>query len=248
MIKAAKDEAAFLREYDPGQFERPAVATDVVLLSAVDGALHTLLLHRDQYPDLGKWALPGGFVGMEEGIDAAARRVLKTKAGLEDFYIEQLATFGEPTRDPRMRVISISYYALVEHRRLEQALRMVEALRLGRISVPWEGELGGPVEVTDLQGAPVAMAFDHAEIIGTAVKRMRGKLNYAPVGYPLLPEMFTLRDLQAVHETILGRPVNKDSFRRRMLASGELKGSGQKEGAAGHRPAELYRFQRNSSR
>ncbi len=126
------------------------------------------------------------------------------------------------------------------HAALEQAEKL--GLALGRIQVPWAGELGGPVEVATKEGAPMITAFDHEAIIGAAVKRVRGKLNYAPVGYPLLPELFTLRDLQVLHETIMGRAYNKDSFRRRMLASGELEASGQKEASPGHRPAELYRY------
>ena len=123
-----------------------------------------------------------------------------------------------------------------------------DGFALRALRVPWEGETGGPVEVLDQdRSRSVAIAFDHAEIIGTAVKRIRGKLNYVPIGFQLLPETFTLRRLQTVHETVMGELTNKDSFRRRMLASGQLKATGRHEREVGHRPAELYRFAEQSA-
>ncbi len=113
---------------------------------------------------------------------------------------------------------------------------------LARIRVPWIGEAGGPVDLVDGRSRPVELAFDHAAIVGMVVQRLRGKLTYAPVGYQLLPDEFTLLDLQRIHETILGRPLNKDSFRRRMLASGELEATGRRQRAVGHRPPALYRY------
>jgi 8-oxo-dGTP diphosphatase len=113
--------------------------------------------------------------------------------------------------------------------------------------VPWEGETGGPVSVTDERGDELPLAFDHAWILGTAVKRIRGKLGYTPIGYQLLPDTFTLHELQHVHEVILDRPLNKDSFRRKMLASGELEATGERQRDVDHRPAELYRFVRRSA-
>ena len=188
------------------------------------------------------WALPGGFVRLSESLDAAAARVLSGKAGLRNVFLEQLYTFGEPKRDPRTRVITVAYYALVNRDRFVAASsennRPIEAV----VNVPWEGEAGGPVDVADTRGAPLALAFDHADILGMAVKRLRGKLDYTPIGFQLLPETFTLRQLQEVHETILSRRLNKDSFRRRMLASGLLQGTGQRQAEVGHRPAELFRF------
>ncbi len=113
--------------------------------------------------------------------------------------------------------------------------------------VPWEGETGGAVELVGDDGAGMPLAFDHADILGMAVKRLRGKLDYTPIGFQLLPPAFTLLDLQRVHETVLGRPVNKDSFRRRMLASGQLEATGRSQTDVDHRPAELYRFPRRSA-
>jgi 8-oxo-dGTP diphosphatase len=182
---------------------------------------------------------------MDESLDRAATRVLTEKADLTDVYLEQLYTFGEPGRDPRTRVISVGYYALADHARLGRSDE--SNLVFGRIIVPWEGETGGPIEVRNQQGQDMLLAFDHADILGMAVKRIRGKLDYTPIGFQLLAETFTLRRLQNVHETILGRTLNKDSFRRRMLASGLLEATGERETEVGHRPAELYRFTKRSA-
>jgi 8-oxo-dGTP diphosphatase len=239
-------EAAFLAAYDPSKFERPSVTVDVALLSAFEGTLSTLLLKRSDHPARGRWALPGGFVQMKESLDAAAVRVLASKTGLGSVFLEQLFTFGDPGRDPRMRVITVGYYALVDRHRFEGA-RSKGELSVARIIVPWEGETGGPVTVQGTRGEELPLAFDHAEILGMAVKRVRGKLDYTPIGFQLLPATFTLLDLQRVHETVLGRPLNKDSFRRRMLASGQLEATGESQKDVDHRPAELYRFARRSA-
>lgn len=240
-------EQAFLERYDPAAFERLSVAVDVALLSAADGALHTLVVRRAEHPGLGRWALPGAFVRPEEPLEAAAARALAAKAGLRDVFLEQLYTFGEPGRDPRTRVLSVAYFALVDMARFEEAARGRADVVAGRVSVPWEGETGGPVELAAPGGAPLPLAFDHADILGTAVRRLRGKLDYTPIGFQLLPERFTLLELQRVHETVLGRPLNKDSFRRRMLASGLLEATGQRQAEVDHRPAERYRFARRSA-
>lgn len=239
------EDRAFLASYDARAFERPSLAVDVALLT-VDptGSLATLVVRREQAPAKGRWALPGTFVRIDETLDAAAARALAAKSGLERVYLEQLYTFGALHRDPRTRVVSVAYYALVH------ASRLVEAAgdaRLARIEVPWEGETGGAVELSLSDGTPVRLAFDHADILGTAVKRIRGKLDYTPIGFQLLPARFTLAALQRVHETVLGRPLNKDSFRRRMLASGQLEATGDREEGVDHRPPELYRFARLSA-
>ena len=240
-----EEERDFLAAYDPTAFDRPSLAVDVAILAVVDGALEAALVERTEHPDKGRWGLPGGFVGMGESLERAAKRVLSEKAGLADVYLEQLYTFGEPGRDPRTRVISVGYYALVAHARLGRGDE--SNLVFGRIVVPWEGETGGPIQARNQQGQDMPLAFDHADILGMAVKRIRGKLDYTPIGFQLLAETFTLRRLQDVHETILGRTLNKDSFRRRMLASGLLEATGERETEVGHRPAELYRFTKRSA-
>jgi len=238
------DELAFLATYDASRFPRPSVAVDVVLLTVGDGAIRALLGRRDEHPHRGRWALPGSFLRIDESLDAAAARVLAMKAGLGDTFIEQLYTFGSPDRDPRTRVLSVAYYALVEPMTLERAVAAREdaGLRLARLAVPWPGETGGAVDAVADDGSPLPLAFDHAGILGMAVKRVRGKLDYAPIGFELLPDAFSLRDLRLVHEAILGRPLNKDSFRRRILDRGLVVPTGERAAGVGHRPPELYRF------
>jgi len=240
--EADDDEARFLESYDPSTFDRPSVAVDVVLLSAFEGALYTLLVQRHEHPHKGRWALPGTFVRLPESLDDAAARALRDKAGLSGVFLEQLFTFGAPRRDPRMRVIAVAYYARVDRRRFAAAAEHKPDVAACRLEVPWPDEEGGPVGARDAAGAPLALAFDHADILGLAVKRLRGKLDYAPIGFQLLGELFTLYDLQRVHETILDRKLNKDSFRRRIVDSGLVKPTGRSQRGVGHRPAELYRF------
>jgi len=182
------NELAYLASYDANEYPHPSVAVDVVLLTVSGGLLRTLLVRRTSQPQLDRWAVPGGFVGMDESLDDAAARVLASKAGLDGVFTEQLYTFGDPGRDPRTRVISVVYYALVEPRRLE--------------------------------------------------------LGYAPIGFELLPATFTLLELRGVHEAILGRPLNKDSFRRTIVDRGLVEPTGERATGLGHRPPELYRFVR----
>lgn len=240
--RSPDDESGVPPGYDPGIFERPSLTVDVALLTVRDGGLATLLHKRPAPPYQGRWALPGTFVRIDETLEAAAARALSRKAGLEGVFVEQLYTFGALSRDPRTRVVTVAYFALVPASRLPER---PGASTLADLEVPWEGEAGGPV-VARLSGAasPVALAFDHAEILGAAVKRLRGKLDYTPVGFELLPDRFTLAELQRVHEAVLGRPLNKDSFRRKIVASGFVRATGEKRGEAAHRPAELYRFVR----
>ncbi len=245
---ATSGDREFLAGYDAGRFERPSVAVDVVVLTVAAGRLQCLLARRSGPPQRGWWALPGGFVGLGESLDQAARRVLEAKGGLRSTYLEQLYTFGDTGRDPRTRVISVAYMALVDAERIAAALHeSAGEVALATLVVPWAGERGGPVIARAGEDA-LPLAFDHAGILGVAVKRMRGKLGYAPVGYELLPRHFTLRQLQDIHEAILGRSLNKDSFRRRMLGAGQLRATGRREMNVAYRPAELYRFVKTSAR
>ena len=235
------EDGPFLETYDPARYRRPSLAVDVALLTIRDGALWTLVARRAAPPWKGAWALPGVFVRIDEGLDVAAARALATKVGLDDVFTEQLYTFGDPQRDPRTRVVSVAYYALVEPAALDRTASGADT-RLARVGVPWPGETGGPVDALDADGSGLPLAFDHAGILGMAVKRIRGKLDYAPIGFEMLPEQFSLRDLRLVHEAVLGRRLNKDSFRRRVLDRGLVVPTGRRAGGVGHRPPELYRF------
>lgn len=204
-----------------------AVTVDLVLMTVADGVLSVLLQQRSEDPFAGIAALPGGFVGIAETLDEAANRILTDKAGLaarDAAWLEQLYTFGDPQRDPRMRTVSVAYFALLPHGLLGDAVAARADLTLA--------PLPGPED---------ALAFDHAVIIAAAHARLKGKLDYAPVAFALLPELFTLRDLQAVHEAITGVVFNKPAFRRRMLDTGWIEPTGERESDTPFRPAELYR-------
>ena len=222
-------------------YAKPSVTADLVLMSVRDGRLAALLQKREKSPETGKWALPGGFVGIDESLDSAAERVLAEKARMAGAWVEQLYTFGEPRRDPRGRVITVAYFALLPEERFGPALTAAADLKLADVQVDWAGETGGPASALGEDGRKLPLAFDHGDIIGLAVKRLRGKLDYSDVAFALLPELFTLRELQQVHEAILGLSLNKPAFRRRLLDSGRLRATGRREAGTGFRPAELYR-------
>jgi len=235
-------ETEFLAGYDPSAFARPSVAVDLVLLTVTEGSLAALLQQRQDHPHKGDWGLPGSFVGIEEDLDDAARRVLATKVGIATAYLEQLYTFGAPSRDPRMRIITIAYFALLPADILATAVADRSDLAIVPLDVPWPGETGGRIAERKAGQEPLRLAFDHAEILGHAVKRLRGKLDYSRVAFALLPPLFTLRALQDVHEAILGTTFGKPAFRRRMLDKGWIEGTGVRESGASFRPAELYRL------
>jgi 8-oxo-dGTP diphosphatase len=243
----AASEQEFFARYDASAYERPSVAVDVVVLTVDDGALRAVLYRRAQHPRRGSYALPGGFVRMDESLESAAERLLRDKAGLREVFTEQLYTFGAPGRDPRARVITVAHFALVSSERLTDIAASAPGATVARLAVDWPGETGGPVHALDDDGAQLPLFLDHGDVLGVAVKRLRGKLDYTPVGFQLLPPTFSLRALQRVHEAIRGGPVNKDSFRRRMLASGHLEATGERERDVAYRPAELYRFIRRSA-
>lgn len=244
--QTSASEKEFLAGYDASRYPHPSVSVDVALVTVDEEQLKAVLIRRCEHPAQGKWSLPGGFVGMNESLDEAAARVLESKVGITGIFLEQLYTFGQPERDPRTRVITVAYYALVNPGLLAGEPLEDQNAKWVTLSVPWKGERGGSVKALNEEGKPLPIAFDHAEILGLVVQRLRGKLDYAPIGFELLPPQFTLRRLQTLHETILGRTYNKDSFRRRLLSSGLISPTGEREADVGHRPAELYRFKRQS--
>lgn len=209
---------------------RPPIAdfqltVDVVILTVRDQRLHVLLVERRVLPFRGCLALPGGFVWEDEPAEAAARRILRDKVGAEDLFFEQLYTFEEPGRDPRGRIATIAYYALVPESLL----------------------LAGSQPATCLIPVDQAanLAFDHDRIVQKAVGRVRNKLLYSNVAYSLLPELFTLSQLQTVYETILGHSLDKRNFRKKILSLGLIEATDQRTARAAHRPASLYRFMRH---
>ena len=205
---------------------RPSVTVDVVVFGYDGGPdLKLLLIQRGGEPFKGQWALPGGFVEMDEPLETGALRELEEETGVKDLYVEQLYTFGAPDRDPRGRVISVAHYALVN---------------LGNHPAQASSD-ADRVEWFPLEKLP-ELAFDHAAVIEMATARLRAKVRYEPIGFELLPEEFTLGELQSLYETVLGVPeFNKRNFRTRILKTGILEEVGRQENVA-HRPAKLYRF------
>lgn len=207
------------------EFPRPAVTVDCVIFGLDDSELKVLLIKRASDPFKGRWALPGGFVDMDETLDAAARRELEEETGLRQAYMEQLYTFGDPGRDPRGRVVSIAYWALT--RVLAQPVRAASDAE----AAAWFG-------LSDLP----TLAFDHARILALAHERLRGKVRYQPVGFELLPREFTLSRLQRLYEIVLDRELDKRNFRKRILDMQVLVDTDKVEQDVAHRAAKLYRF------
>jgi 8-oxo-dGTP diphosphatase len=210
---------------------RPALAVDCVVFGLDEADLAVLLIRRDLEPFAGKWALPGGFVHLDETVDEAARRELAEETGLGRVYLEQLYTFGATDRDPRERVVTVAYYALVnlEGHRVEAATDAREAA--------W-------FSVSDLP----ALAFDHDAIAAMALERLRSKVRYRPVGFELLPPKFTLTMLQRLYEKVLERELDKRNFRKKVLAMGLLEELDEVEQDVAHRAARLYRFDKKRYR
>ncbi len=228
---------------DLGDYPSPHLAVDIVLFTIEDGALKVLTMERSVEPYAGCQVLPGGFVHAGESLDDTARRVLAEKANLSDIAVEQLYTFSRPDRDPRGWVVSAAYLALVPYERLYAAASSIDELRLPQV-VADQAEQA--VQLTDLR-EPVRIGFDHAEIIQTALVRLRGKLDWSSLPFALLPQQFTLLELQQVHETILGRALNKPHFRKKwhgkILPDGShLEATGELTSGRRHRPAELYQL------
>jgi 8-oxo-dGTP diphosphatase len=210
--------------YTPSQHERPSVTVDLVIFTLLQKALHVLLVKRRQQPFAGMWALPGGFVHMEESLEEAARRELREESGVEDVYLEQLYTFGDPQLDPRTRVITVAYFALA--RAEQQRLRAAT----DAAAVNWFPAYDPP-----------ALAFDHRHILDYAITRLRYKLEYTALAFELLPEEFTLTELQETYEHILNEQLDKRNFRRKVLQADVLEATSRPR-VGEHRPARLYRF------
>ncbi len=206
------------------EFPRPSLTVDCIVFGFDGGALQLLLIERGIEPFKGAWALPGGFVQMDETLNEAARRELAEEADLKSVFLEQLFTFGEVDRDPRGRVVSVAYSALVR---------------------PDQHPASGGTDAADAQWFSLSdlpdLAFDHQQMVDMALERLRGKIRYQPVGFELLPESFTLSQLQALYESILDRPIDKRNFRKKATAYDFILGTDNFE-TGPHRPARLYRF------
>ena len=239
MVRAKHDEQAWIAAYRPPDYPRPSVSVDLVILTIIDAQLRVLLVKRKTHPFKDAWALPGGFVRVGqtrkdqgEDLDATARRELEEETGLsaDRVFLEQLFAFGKAGRDPRMRVISVAYYALV------------------RPDLAPLAHAGGDVSDAQWfnvnQTAKLGLAFDHQEIVKTSLERIRGKLDYTPIAFELVPLTFTIPDLRHVYAIVTGTPMDPGNFRRRfnrMLEAGQIEKAPGKRVTAS-KPATVYRF------
>ena len=207
-------------------YPKPAVTVDCVVFGLdVEHDLKIMLIQRGVEPYKGEWALPGGFVKLEESLEEAALRELKEETGAEEIFLEQLYTFGEPKRDPRDRVITVAYYALIN-----LADYPINA-QTDADDVAWYS----------LEQLP-SLAFDHDKIIAIAKQRLQGKLRYEPIGFELLPKKFTLTQLQKLYEQVLGTQLDKRNFRRKILKMDLLIKLDEMQTGVAHRAARLYSF------
>lgn len=203
---------------------RPSVTVDVIIFTLRANDLQVLLIKRGHPPFEGMWAIPGGFVDIAESLEDAALRELEEEAGVRDVYLEQLYTFGDPGRDPRGRTITVAYFALVTATAIH----------------PRAGDDAAEARWWSVYDLP-PLAFDHADILAYALQRLRYKLEYTAVGFELLPDTFTLSELQAAYEIVLGETLDKRNFRRKILSAGIIEGIGEYRAGEG-RPAKLHRF------
>lgn len=209
------------------EFERPGLTVDCVIfgLDLEEETLRVMLVQRDVEPFEGEWAIPGGFVRRGETLMAAASRELEEETGIADVFLEQLYTFGDPDRDPRGWIVSVAYYALVS---------------------PDKHHIHATADARQAKWFPVTsaprLAFDHQEIFDAALERVRGKLTYAPLGFELLPQKFTIKQLQKVYEIVLGRTLDNRNFRKKIFAMDVLRELGEMQKGVPHRAARLYKF------
>jgi 8-oxo-dGTP diphosphatase len=206
-------------------YPRPTLTVDIVTFSVRNGRLNVLIIKRSKDPYAGTWALPGGFMNIEESLDAAATRVLEEETGLQEVYLEQLYTYGDPFRCPKDRVVTVAYFALIP----------------SNAPIRYEGGK----DISHVRWFPIdnlpQLAFDHQDILNYALRRLRYKLEYTAVGFELLPEVFTLTELQSTYEIILGESLDKRNFRRRILGANVIEPTPHKRTGEG-RPAQLYRY------
>ena len=205
------------------QYPHPSVSTDIVIFTIQEEQLKVLLIRRRSEPFKNGWALPGGFVEIDEDLEQAALRELREETGITGVYLEQLFTFGKPDRDPRERVITVSYYSLVPIDRLSVGAAS-DARELGWFNIDQLPEL----------------AFDHKKIISKAKQRLTAKLDYSTIALQFMPSKFTLSELQKVYEIIHGEALDKRNFRKRVMAYGCMEDTGDVNRNGSHRPARLY--------
>ncbi|AXI04153.1 ADPR responsive transcriptional repressor NtrR [Aquirhabdus parva] len=221
-------EKEFLQNYNARDYDAPLMSVDMAIFSVLAGRLQVLLIQRANFPRKGEWALPGGFINLvsDQTLLATAHRKLFEKTGIASPYLEQVATIGNATRDPRGWSVTALYFALIDFKAFQQQ----------------ESQLLEHCEWIDVEKARVMpLAFDHHELLEAAIERLINKTRYTALPVSLLPALFTLTELQHIYEIILGQSLDKKAFRRRMIEAGAVIETGQSK-VVGKRPAQLYRF------
>ncbi len=275
MKKIYNSEEEFLKDYDSSIFEKLSMTVDIIVLSVSNEEtsnyrktdkkkMSVLLVKRDDYPFKNKWCLPGGFVGIDEELDDAPIRVLKNETNVENIYLEQLYTFGSVNRDPRMRIVSTAYMALIDKNKLNDSLSS-NASWFDIISIEEKNNIVDIIlnngfetitfsirkelkeKTTDrykfIEVKNDKIAFDHTIVILTGLERLRNKIEYTDVVFNMMPELFTLGELQQVYEVILNKKLLDPAFRR-IIAKKTEKTERMKTGE-GHRPSYLFRYKKN---
>ena len=272
MEKIYRSEEEFLKDYNSDDFEKLSMTADILIFSVSSEEstnyrktdkkkMSILLVKRNNYPFKDKWCLPGGFVDICEDLDAAPVRILKSETNLDDIYLEQLYTFGSVKRDPRMRVVSTSYVALVDKNRLMNNLsdnaswfdvifyedkdNIVDiTLSNGEVLIKFKIKKVLKEKTTDRYSFIVlendALAFDHPIVILSGLERLKNKVGYTDIVFNMMPELFTLSELQQVYEVILGKKLLDPAFRR-IIADKVEKTEKMKTGG-GHRPSYLFKY------
>ena len=269
-----KSEKEFLDAYDSSKFEKLSMTTDILIFSVSDELQNNyrklnkkhfsvLLVKRDTYPFKDKWCLPGGFIRIDEDIEDAAKRILANETNLHNIYLEQLYTFGDPKRDPRMRIVSTSYMALIDKNKLNEKITKnaswfnimvlendkeinitldngIEQIKF-KIGKKLKEKTTDRYKYEILQNDK--LAFDHALVIASGISRLKNKIEYTDIVFNMMPEYFTLGELQQVYEVILGKKLLDPAFRR-IISNKVVKTSKIKTGG-GHRPSVLYKYKEN---
>ena len=270
--KTYNSEEEFLRDYDSSVFEKLSITTDILILSVADEdtgnyrkldekKFSVLLVKRDNYPFKDKWCLPGGFVGYNEDLEDAAKRILKAETNLDNIYIEQLYTFGSPNRDPRMRVVSTSYMSLIDKNHIDTKLKenaswfninILEDEKSIQVMLDNENNVTIKFVIdkvlrdksTDRYDYVIkendGLAFDHPKVVVSGISRLKNKIEYTDVVFNMMPRYFTLGELQQVYEVILGKKLLAPAYRR--IIAGKVRKTDKMKTGGGHRPSQLFEY------
>lgn len=209
------------------EYPHYALTADIVVFTIREAALKILLIKRKEAPFKSRWALPGGFLQPSETLEECAQRELEEETGVSGFYLEQLETFSAVNRDPRERVITVAYFALVSSESLE-------------LNASTDAEDAAWMDVSDMPN----IAFDHEGIVHRAIERLRAKFDYTTLAYQFLPKRFTMKELREVYEAVLDESIERRNFAKKMLQSGDLIETDEQRLEGAHRPATVYRLKR----